>query len=680
MLLLLLSIRYSVQSQQLITENFDYTAAAALTSNNWIQTAAATPLLTVANTGLTYTGYNLSAIGNAAKVDTAGQDVYRDLYNNVTAGNIYTSMMINVSKASTGDYFFAYLPQNSTSNYTGRLFIKAARTTGFYQIGIGKGAETAVYGIDTFALNTTSLLVIKYQYNAGTLNDSVMVYNFTSGFPSTEPTVATVATIGGNTADATSLGRLALRQGNAANAPRILVDGIRTATTWSDLNTATVSSSPSAFTIAFTTTTTSSTRISWTKNTNYVDSNYTTLVFVKAINPITIGTPSISANAYTASTDFTLATSYFQNDGSAKCMFKGDTNNLIITGLNQNTLYQVAVLIVKNIDSVYSAATTASVTTASTAPRPVTNLLFAATGQTSAKVSWTKPVNYLNASNTIVVYAKAIAAVSAGTPTTNPILITADSNFSGIGTALSLDASAHCIYKGDTNFVNLVGLNAGTNYYIAAYAINDVDSNYSTTVNATGITASNGPINVKSVTVVSFTSATAKVSWTKDTSYNNANFTTLVFLKPLSAVTQGTLNLNPANYNANSVLGAGSKYQNDTNAYCIYNGDSTFVTPSNLNASTLYYALIYVVSDADSMYSNANTASGTTRGVPPTNVSGITFAGITTTSTKISWTKPSNYSNTTQTTLVFVKANAAITLSRKLRQMQQTMGDFVAVR
>ena len=680
MLLLLLSIRYSVQSQQLITENFDYTAAAALTSNNWIQTAAATPLLTVANTGLTYTGYNLSAIGNAAKVDTAGQDVYRDLYNNVTAGNIYTSMMINVSKASTGDYFFAYLPQNSTSNYTGRLFIKAARTTGFYQIGIGKGAETAVYGIDTFALNTTSLLVIKYQYNAGTLNDSVMVYNFTSGFPSTEPTVATVATIGGNTADATSLGRLALRQGTAANAPRILVDGIRTATTWSDLNTATVSSSPSAFTIAFTTTTTSSTRISWTKNTNYVDSNYTTLVFVKAINPITIGTPSISANAYTASTDFTLATSYFQNDGSAKCMFKGDTNNLIITGLNQNTLYQVAVLIVKNIDSVYSAATTASVTTASTAPRPVTNLLFAATGQTSAKVSWTKPVNYLNASNTIVVYAKAIAAVSAGTPTTNPILITADSNFSGIGTALSLDASAHCIYKGDTNFVNLVGLNAGTNYYIAAYAINDVDSNYSTTVNATGITASNGPINVKSVTVVSFTSATAKVSWTKDTSYNNANFTTLVFLKPLSAVTQGTLNLNPANYNANSVLGAGSKYQNDTNAYCIYNGDSTFVTPSNLNASTLYYALIYVVSDADSMYSNANTASGTTRGVPPTNVSGITFAGITTTSTKISWTKPSNYSNTTQTTLVFVKANAAITLSRKLRQMQQTMGDFVAVR
>ncbi len=662
MLLLVLSIKYSAQSQQLITENFDYTAAAPLISNNWliIGTVTTTPLL-VTNAGLTYSGYNQSNIGNAAKIDTTGMDVYRDLYNNVTAGNLYTSMMINVSKVSTaGDYFFAYLPQNSTSGYTGRLYAKAAGT-GFYKIGISKGTDATVYSTDSFALNTTSLLVIKYQYNTGTLNDSVMVYNFTSGFPTTEPTLATVATIGGATVDATTLGRLALRQGTAASAPRLLVDGIRSATSWADLNAATVSNSPSAFTIAFTTTTTSSTRISWTKNSNYIDSNYTTLVFVKAINPITIGTPTSSANAYSANTDFTSASSYFQNDGAAKCMYKGDTSTVLINGLNQNTLYQVAVLVVKNTDSAYSAATTGSVTTSSTAPRVITNLLFTSTGQTSARVSWSKPTAYVNASNTMVVYAKAMSAISAGTPTTNPLLITADSNFSGIGSALSLDASAHCIYKGDSTFVNLVGLNAGTNYYIAAYAINDGDSNYSPVVNATGITASAGPLNVKSVTVVSLTSATARVSWTKDTSYNNSNFTTLVFLKQASAITQGTPNINPANYTANSVFGSGTKYQNDTNAFCIYNGDSNFITPTNLNASTLYYALIYVVSDADSLYSNAITASGTTRGLPPTNVSSITIAGITTTSTKISWTKPSNYNNTTLTTLVFVKANTAIT-------------------
>lgn len=542
-ILLLLTVRYSAQSQQLITENFDYTTDSALTSNNWIQiTPAATPQIKVANIGLTYSGYILSGIGKAARVDTAGQDAYRDLFNSVTTGSIYTSMMINVSKVTNaGDYFFAYLPQNSTSGYTGRLYARAAGT-GFYKLGITKGSsnsETIVFSNDSFPLNTTSLLVIKYQYNIGNTNDSIMVYNFTSGFPTTEPSVATLATIGGTTADATSLGRIALRQGTAANAPRLLVDGIRSATTWADLNAAT-----------------------------------------------------------------------------------------------------------------------------STAPRAITNLLFTATGQTSARVSWVKPASYVNASNTMVVYAKAMSAITAGTPTTNPLLITADSNFNnfnGIGSALSIDANARCIYKGDSTFVNLAGLNAGTNYFIAAYAINDVDSNYSNVVNATGITESAGPLNVKSVSVISLTSATAKVSWTKDTSYSNANFTTLVFLKQANAVTQGMPNLNPTNYTANFAFGAGTKYQNDTNAFCIYKGDSTFVNTDNLNASTLYYALIYVVSDIDSLYSNPTTASGTTRGLPPTNVSGITLTGITTTSTKISWTKPSNYNNSTLTTLVFVKANTSIT-------------------
>jgi DNA/RNA endonuclease YhcR with UshA esterase domain len=542
-ILLLLTVRYSVQSQQLITENFDYTTDSALTSNNWIQiTPAATPQIKVANIGLTYSGYILSGIGKAARVDTAGQDAYRDLFNSVTTGSIYTSMMINVSKVTNaGDYFFAYLPQNSTSGYTGRLYARAAGT-GFYKLGITKGSsnsETIVFSNDSFPLNTTSLLVIKYQYNIGNTNDSIMVYNFTSGFPTTEPSVATLATIGGTTADATSLGRIALRQGTAANAPRLLVDGIRSATNWVDLNAAT-----------------------------------------------------------------------------------------------------------------------------RTATRAITNLLFTATGQTSARVSWVKPAGYVNANGTMVVYAKALSAITAGTPTTNPLLINADSNFNnfnGIGSALSIDANARCIYKGDSTFVNLAGLNAGTNYFIAAYAINDVDSNYSAVVNANGITASAGPINVKSVSVISLTSATAKVSWTKDTSYSNANFTTLVFLKQANAVTQGMPDINPTNYSANFAFGAGTKYQNDTNAFCIYKGDSTFVNTDNLNASTLYYALIYVVSDVDSLYSNPTTASGTTRGLPPTNVSGITLTGITTTSTKISWTKPSNYNNSTLTTLVFVKANTSIT-------------------
>ncbi|MFZ4797170.1 MAG: T9SS type A sorting domain-containing protein [Bacteroidia bacterium] len=360
-LLSILSLKYSIKGQQLITENFDYIAATPLTANNWLQigTTSTSPI-SVTNLGLSYTGYNLSSIGNATKIDTVGQDIYRDLFSNSTSGSLYTSMMLKVNKASNGDYFFAFLPQNSTTSYIGRLYIKAGRTAGYYQIGIGKGAETAVYGNDTFPLNTTSLLVIKYQYNAGALNDSLMVYNFTSGFPTSEPIIPTVTTIGGTTADAAALGRLAFRQGAGASAPRLIVDGLRSATSWSNLNATTNYVAPSVFTVTFNTNSVYSTRISWSKNSNYIDSNFNTLVFVKSINTINIGTPNLSANAYTANTDYFLANSFYQNDGNAKCVYKGDTSSVLVTGLNQNTLYQVSILVVRNIDSLYSLPTNGS--------------------------------------------------------------------------------------------------------------------------------------------------------------------------------------------------------------------------------------------------------------------------------------------------------------------------------
>ncbi len=663
LLAMLFALGFYANAQQLMTENFDYTSGSPLTSNGWIVTAANTTLpISANNAGLTFSGYTLSGIGNAAKVDTTGQDIYRDLYSNTNSGSLFTSFMLNVNKATTaGDYFYALLPQTSTSGFTARLFVKLASTgSGYYKVGISKGAETAVYSTDSFALNNTSLMVVKYQFTTGTLNDTVSVFNFTSSFPSTEPT-PTVLSTGGNTADATALGRLALRQGTAASAPRLTIDGIRTANTWAELNATTSANQPSPFSITFTTTTTTSTRITWTKNSNYIDSMMTTMVFVKPLTAINIGTPNLSPSAYTANANFALANSYYQNDGAAKCTFLGDSNTFSLSGLNQNTLYQVSIFTVRNFDSAYSLPTNSSVTTLSTAPRTITGLNFTAIGQTGATINWTRPNGYNTANNTIVIYLKAATTIATGTPNTNPILINADSNFIGSGSILMLDSNAHCVYKGDTTKVIVTGLNPGTNYYVAAYAINDIDSNYSPVLNGTFRTNSLGPISVKSATLISLSSSNCKISWTKDTSYSNANFTTLVFLKQGSNVIQGTPDKDVANILANDTFRLGSAYQNDTAAFCVYKGDSNFVTPLGLNPATTYFALIYVVSDADSLYSNPTIIGGTTRGLPPENVSAITVNGITTTSTKISWTKPSSYTNTSLTTLVFVKANTGIT-------------------
>lgn len=657
---LLISLGFYANAQQLMTENFDYTSSSPLTSHGWTVTAPSSTLpIATTTAGLTFSGYTLSGIGNAAQIDTTGQDIYRDLYNSTTAGNLFTSFMLNVSKATaTGDYFFAYLPQSSSTNFVGRLYIKAAGT-GFYRIGISKQTEAAVYSADSFAYNNTSLVVIKYSYASGNTNDTISVFNFTSALPTAE-SIPAVYTVGGNSTDAATIGRLALRQGSAANAPRLQIDGIRTANTWAELNAATNNNQPSQFTVTYTNTTTASTRISWVKNTNYIDSMMTTMVFVKPLTAINIGTPNLSPSAYTADANFATANSYYQNDGAAKCVFLADSNAVTLTGLNQNTLYQIIIFTVRNYDSAYSAPLNGSFTTLSSAPRAVTGLNFTAIERTGVTINWTRPNGYNAANNTIAVYVKEGTSIAAGTPNTNPNLINADVNFMGAGSKLAIDSNARCVYIGDTTTVTITGLNPATNYYIAAYAINNIDSNYSPAVEGSFRTNSLGPVNVKSATLVSFSSNSCRIAWTKDTSYNNANFTTLVFLKQGTNINQGAPDKDIANIYGNDSFMLGSVYQYDTAAFCVYKGDSNFVVPVGLNPATNYFALIYVVSDADSLYSNPTIIGGSTRGVPPENVSAITVAGITNTSTKISWTKPSNYSNANFTTLVFLKANNSI--------------------
>jgi len=669
LLMLLISIfNLTLRAQQLLTENFDYTPSTPLTANNWPQigTTATLPI-TVLTSGLSYSGYTLSNIGRSVRVDSTGQDVYRDLYNNTTSGNLYTAFMLNVSSATlAGDYFYAYLPQNSTSNYTGRLFLKAARVSGYYFIGISKGAvgvaESVVYSTDSFQTNTTSLVVLKYQFNTGTTsNDSVVLYNFTGIVPSTEPNRNVAATIGGTTLDATALGRVALRQGTNTSSPRLFIDGIRVANTWTDLFNATNNNiQPSVFSVATFNSTTSSTIINWSKNSNYNDTFMNTLVFVKPLSAINIGNPTLSDTFYTANSNFSLSNSFYQNDGAAKCVYKADGNTVTVTGLNQNTLYHVSVLVIKNADSLYAAPGSTSVTTVSSAPNPISGLNFTNIAQNSATARWNKPTAYNNANHTIVVYAKAASVINLGTPNTNPTLINADSNFAGNGSKLAIDTAAICIYKGDSNFVNISGLNPAVTYHITAFAINNIDSNYSIRISGSFLTNGLGPAPVLTPTFLALSNTSARIGWTKNTGYSNAGFTTLVYLKQTTAVTQGTPSNGITMATANDSFGLGSKYQNDSMAFCVFKSDTNFIVVNNLSSSSQYHALIYVVRDLDSVYSNSSIVSGITKAPAPLNVDSVLFTGLTSTTARISWKKPSSYSNITNTTLVFVKAVSAI--------------------
>jgi len=631
--LALLMLNFSF-AQLLLNEDFNYNTGDTISNRGWtVFSGTTTNIIKVVNPGLSFTGYSASNVGNAAFMNNTGQDAYLDATVSVSNGSIYASFMINDSIAqSTGDYFLAMLPQTSTSLYSARTFIKLL-STGYYKMGISKGSETAVYTTDSFALKTTYLCVVKYQFNTGTLNDTLKLFMFSSGFPATEPATASAITGGGVTADATDLGRIALRQGTASSAPTLTIDGIHMATTWANLNTTTLNPYPiTGVSVTGITTTTST--VNWTKPAGYNNSTMTTLVFLRTGFGFTPGTPTSSVSAYTANSNFSLATSGFQNDSAAKCVFKGDTNTFTITGISPTTACYLLIYVVRDADSVYSAANlNYKWTTANAGPTAVNSISFTATGATTANINWIKDTSYKNTLHTTIVYLKQASAVSAGSsPTTNPIRVT-DNTIFGLGTKYTNDTNAFAIYKGDTNLVSVSGLTSGTTYYVMAYTISDADSLYSVSAAGSGTTIFPAPLPVSNDTLIGTSTTAATTSWTKPVGYVNSAYTTLVFVKQGSAITTGTPTKTVSYYVPSVLVGSGTKYQNDTAARCVYKGDTNFVNTIFMNNSAPYYVLIYVVRDADSNYSAASIGTGSCLPPPPTpyyNIAQINHTNATT--------------------------------------------------
>ncbi len=235
MALLSLAIVENASSQILMTEDFNYPAGDSLGAHGWVSfSGGSTNVLNVVTPGLTFSGYPQSNIGNSALVQRTGQDAYKQ-FSGVgdSTGNVYVSFMLRVdSTAATGDYFFALLPDNSTSNYTGRFYAKD--TTGGFRLGIAKATNPLVYANPIYTYGTTYIVVIKYTFVDGTNNDEVSLFVFSGAVPGTEPSPL-VGPVTQAIGDASNIRRVALRQGTAANAPVVLVDGIRVFKTWGNL-------------------------------------------------------------------------------------------------------------------------------------------------------------------------------------------------------------------------------------------------------------------------------------------------------------------------------------------------------------------------------------------------------------------------------------------------------------
>jgi hypothetical protein len=226
----------AVVTTVLIADDFDYGSTAGdlttVSSGAWVaHSGAGSGPAGYITTSLSMTGYGSTGVGGSMTNDVANSEDINISYTERTSGNVYGSALMNFSAATTnGDYFF-HLKDDGFGLY-GRVYVKDDGA-GNLVFGLREGSGTITGGSSpvitysttgtTFAKGTTYLLVVKYDFTAGSSSLYVL-----DNAATTEPTTAEVTV--GDAKDATKLSSIGFRQGS--NTPTFNADGIRVATDW----------------------------------------------------------------------------------------------------------------------------------------------------------------------------------------------------------------------------------------------------------------------------------------------------------------------------------------------------------------------------------------------------------------------------------------------------------------
>lgn len=231
--LLLSFFLYHLASAQLLVEDFNFSGL--LTDHGWTKhSGTSEPISTT--TGLVYSGYAGSGIGNAANIVGASEDVNRDIAEQSGDGTtIYMSFLVNVTETTnqSGGYFMHLGDRSSATSFTAfcaRVFAKTV--DGVVNFGLGN-TSTGIYAPGNYLPNTTYLIIVKYTISTAG-SDPVSMWIRSAGVPQTEADAGTpditVTDQSGYSSDIVDA--IGLRQ--ASSIPDVVVDGIRIANTWSE--------------------------------------------------------------------------------------------------------------------------------------------------------------------------------------------------------------------------------------------------------------------------------------------------------------------------------------------------------------------------------------------------------------------------------------------------------------
>lgn len=246
---IVIMLSYQVFGQTTI-ENFVYgtvTGTSADTITNpafggtvWRQHSGLTGQVVYKATSLSYPGYGSSNIGGSAGF-TFGTGFSQDIHRRTVSynsGSVYTSFLLNMAASggagSNDSYFFHVLDTVAMTSFRCRVYVKDGSVANTFKIGLTKGSNTGIlYSTADYPINSTVLVVLKYKFDPVN-SDSAFAYVFTSGIPTTEPSVATLTATDLGTGDLATFNAVAIRQHPSGSTMNGTIDGIRVSNTWNE--------------------------------------------------------------------------------------------------------------------------------------------------------------------------------------------------------------------------------------------------------------------------------------------------------------------------------------------------------------------------------------------------------------------------------------------------------------
>lgn len=222
------------EGQALLVEYFEYDAGQNLADNGWASHSGTSGDIKIVSPALEFDNYHGSGVGNAVALYSNGQDVNVN-FPEQTQGTVYIAFMVQTQSTNAEGYFLHLGQTELETNFFTRVWVNATGTG----LGIGSSTPSNFVAIT----NDTPWLAVA-KLNLDTKLSQLYVF---SSFPNAEPTEAHAWFA--ETASFSNVGTLALRQFSTNQ--RVMIDGIRVATSWTEAVYGSGGESPSAFTVNF---------------------------------------------------------------------------------------------------------------------------------------------------------------------------------------------------------------------------------------------------------------------------------------------------------------------------------------------------------------------------------------------------------------------------------------------